>query len=98
MKWIFWLVTAVFSSASLETAIAGTPTGTDAVLTGDKARTYFDVGAENGFTPQQWDSFYDEMQGFRYVNGIKVRELPVEDSKFVSATPRLRQSKLRYRN
>jgi hypothetical protein len=53
----------------------------------DKRRTYTDIGAENGFTREQWSRFYDEMQGFRYVNGLLVRNLPFPATprRFVSA-------------
>jgi hypothetical protein len=95
MKWLFWLVTAVFGSGALESAIARTPTVTNAMLSSDKARTYRDIGAENGFTQRQWDRFYEEMHGFRYVNGIVVRVLPVAERRLASAAPRLQQPKQR---
>lgn len=39
-----------------------------------KARTYSEIGRDNGFTREQWDKFYDEMEGFSLVNGIRVRD------------------------
>jgi hypothetical protein len=48
MKCLFCLATVVSGSRLLETTIAGMPTG-------DKERTYFDIGAENSFMLQQWD-------------------------------------------
>lgn len=43
----------------------------------DKHRTYAEIGIENGFTKEQWSSLYDELAGFRYVNGVQVRDIPV---------------------
>jgi hypothetical protein len=98
MKLLFWLLTVVFGSGALEAAIARTPTGPNTVLSSDKARTYREVGAENGFTPLQWDRFYDEMQGFRYVNGIKVRELTGEKRRSASTALRQQRPKQRPHN
>lgn len=42
----------------------------------DKRRTYAEIGVANGFTREQWSSLYDELAGFRYVNGLQVRDVP----------------------
>lgn len=37
-----------------------------------RARTFEEVGKENGFTWEQWQAFYARMDGFSTVNGIRI--------------------------